>query len=178
MRQENINKTMYNIVGFQTRIKWHEQKRIFRMIPGLEKANFLRYGVIHKNTFLNYPEIIEKTTYSIKKHPNIYFAGQITGIEGYIESAASGIINAYSIYAKINGKDIFFPDNTMIGALQKYTITDNKNYQPIGSNFGLLNKDILYDENNKILKGNLKKIKLAENAISNIKKFINKNKIL
>lgn len=178
LRQENINKTMYNMVGFQTRMKWNEQKKIFRTIPGLEKAVFLRYGVMHKNTFLNYPEIIDKNTYSIKKYPNIYFAGQITGVEGYIESAASGIFNAYSIYARINNKDIFFPEDTMIGALQRYTITENKNYQPMGSNFGLLNKNTIYDENKKILKGSLKKLKLADDAILSIKKFINKNKII
>ena len=178
MRQENINKTMFNMVGFQTRMKWNEQKRIFRLIPGLENVEFLRYGVIHRNTFLNYPEIIDKEFYSIKNYPTIYFAGQITGVEGYIESAASGFFNAYAIYAKINKKDIFFPDNTMIGSLQKYTVIENKNYQPIGSNFGLLNNMDLFDNNNKKLKGTLKKIKLAENAIVSIKKFIYKNKIV
>jgi methylenetetrahydrofolate--tRNA-(uracil-5-)-methyltransferase len=178
LRQENINKTIYNMVGFQTRMKWNEQKRIFRMIPGLENCNFVRYGVIHKNTFLNYPKIINKQFYSIKNNSNIYFAGQITGVEGYIESAASGLYNAYAIDAKLNNKNIFFPDNTIIGALQKYTITDNSNYQPLGSNFGLLNKNIVYDENNKILKGRNKKAKLAEYALLSIKNFINKNKIL
>ena len=174
LRAENINKSMYNLVGFQTRLKWKEQERIFRMIPGLENAEFLRYGVMHKNTYLNLAQIINKEKYCLKNNKNIYFAGQITGVEGYIESAASGLFTAYSLWAALNAKEIYFPENTITGALQKYTVTENKNYQPMPSNFGLLNQEI-FNEKGKKLKGRDKKQRLAEIALKSIKDFKVKN---
>ena len=164
MRMENINKSMFNLVGFQTRLKWNEQKRIFQLIPGLENAEILRYGVMHKNTFINFPQLVNSITYSLKSNPNLYFAGQITGIEGYIESAASGIYTGYALWALLNNKPLLFPDDTMIGALQKYTLLDNKNYQPMASNFGLLNKDV-FNEKGKRLKGRDKKKKNKRTGI-------------
>jgi methylenetetrahydrofolate--tRNA-(uracil-5-)-methyltransferase len=174
MRSENINKSIFNLVGFQTRMKWKEQDRVFRMIPGLENAEFLRYGVMHKNSFLDFPKIIDKEKYSFNKFKNIYFAGQITGVEGYAESAASGLFTAYAFWANLNNKPVFFPEKTMLGALQKYTITENPNYQPMPSNFGLLNYDV-FNEKGKRLKGRDKKLKLAENALAVIENFITDN---
>ncbi len=171
MRMENINKSMFNLVGFQTRLKWNEQKRIFQLIPGLENAEILRYGVMHKNTFINFPQLVNSITYSLKSNPNLYFAGQITGIEGYIESAASGIYTGYALWALLNNKPLLFPDDTMIGALQKYTLLDNKNYQPMASNFGLLNKDV-FNEKGKRLKGRDKKKKISEQALERMEEFI------
>ena len=175
LRQENTGKSMYNMVGFQTRLKWSEQKRVFRMIPGLENAEFLRYGVMHKNTFLNYPEIINVGNYSLKNHDNIYFAGQITGVEGYIESAASGIYTAYSLWAALNNREIYLPSDTMSGSLQHYTTIKNKNYQPMASNFGLFGEVAVQDEKGKKLKGRDKKLKLSENALDSLNNFISRN---
>ncbi|MBN2544610.1 MAG: methylenetetrahydrofolate--tRNA-(uracil(54)-C(5))-methyltransferase (FADH(2)-oxidizing) TrmFO [Spirochaetes bacterium] len=170
LRCENINKSMYNLVGFQTRMKWHEQKRIIKLIPGLENAEILRYGVIHKNSYLNFPLIADKNLYSIKKNKNIYFAGQITGVEGYIESAASGLFTAYALWSGLNNRTILMPDKTIIGALQKYTLTQNKNYQPMAGNFGLIEREIL-NKNGKKIKGQDKRQIMAEESISIIKKF-------
>jgi len=175
LRQENINKSMYNMVGFQTRMKWNDQKRIFRMIPGLENAEFFRYGVMHKNTYLNFPVLVNNKIYSLRDHPNIYFAGQITGVEGYIESAASGIFTAYALWAGLNDKsNILFPKYTMMGALQEYTITENKNYQPIASNFGLFDRDV-FDEKGRKLKKKDKKRRLAEESVVILSDFIKNN---
>ena len=162
---------MFNMVGFQTRMKWSEQKRIFRTLPGLENAEFLRFGVIHKNIYLDFPKIIDKENYYLKGYENLYFAGQITGVEGYMESAASGLFTAYSLWAGLSNKQKYFPQDTMIGALQKYTITDNDNYQPMASNFGLLNKERIYDERGKKIKGREKKFKLSEESLNVLKKF-------
>lgn len=169
LRAENINKSMYNLVGFQTRLKWEEQKRIFRKIPGLENAVFLRYGVMHKNFFLNFPEIVDEELYCLKKDKRIYFAGQITGVEGYIESAASGFLVAYAIYARLNNKPVFLPPNTMIGALQRYTVTKNKDYQPMAANFGLLEKEIIKD--NKKLKGKEKRLLIAQSSLEELTRW-------
>jgi methylenetetrahydrofolate--tRNA-(uracil-5-)-methyltransferase len=171
MRQENISKSMYNLVGFQTRMKFDEQKRVFRMIPGLENAEFYKYGVMHKNTFINYPSLADYKTYSLKNYPNIYFAGQITGVEGYIESAASGFFTAYALWAKLNNKiDILFPENTLIGALQKYTLTPSKNYQPMAANFGLIDRPV-FNERGKPLKKKDKKNKLSQESLETMKDF-------
>ena len=175
LRQENAGKSMFNMVGFQTRLKWSEQKRVFRMIPGLENAEFLRYGVMHKNTFLNYPEIINTEKYSLKNYSNIYFAGQITGVEGYIESAASGLYTAYALWAGLNNKEIYFPADTMLGSLQRYTMTKNKNYQPMASNFGLFGDVVLLSDKGKKLKGRDKKLKLSENAVKSLFGFKSRN---
>ena len=138
LRQDNSEGTLYNIVGFQTHLKWGEQKRIINLIPGLENANIVRYGVMHRNTYLNSPQLLEKT-YKLKEEKNIYFAGQMTGVEGYVESAASGIVAALNALYNQEDKQIIFPTETMIGAMVNY-IVDNtsKNFQPMNANFGII----------------------------------------
>ena len=139
LRKENSSGTMYNLVGFQTNLKFGEQKRVFGLIPALKNAEFVRYGVMHRNTFLNSPEILNND-FSVKKDIKLFFAGQITGVEGYMESASSGIIAGINAVRRLKGlKSIFLPDTTMIGSLCRY-ISDNsvKNYQPMGANFGIL----------------------------------------
>ena len=138
LRQDNSEGTLYNIVGFQTHLKWGEQKRIINMIPGLENANIVRYGVMHRNTYLNSPQLLEKT-YKLKDEKNIYFAGQMTGVEGYVDSAASGIVAALNALYNTEDKEIVFPTETMIGAMANY-IVDNtsKNFQPMNANFGII----------------------------------------
>lgn len=138
LRSENKEKTLYNLVGFQTNLKWGEQKRVFSMIPGLENADFIRYGVMHRNTFLNSPQLLNGTL-QLKGHENLYFAGQITGFEGYMESAASGLLAARSIACHIKGKNYRQPPHdTMCGALMAYITTQNKDFQPMGANMGIL----------------------------------------
>ena len=138
LRAENRERTLYNIVGFQTNLKWGEQQRVFRMIPGLENAEFVRYGVMHRNTFLNAPKVLAPDQ-SLKQHPNVFFAGQITGFEGYMESAASGLLAARSIFARLNGKPYTPPPAaTMCGSLIDYLMTPNKDFQPMGANMGIL----------------------------------------
>lgn len=138
LRAENTAGTLYNLVGFQTNLKWGEQQRVFRMIPGLENAEFVRYGVMHRNTFLNAPKVLAPDQ-SLKQHPNVFFAGQITGFEGYMESAASGLLAARSIFARLNGKPYTPPPAaTMCGSLIDYLMTPNKDFQPMGANMGIL----------------------------------------
>ena len=130
---------MFNLVGFQTNLKFGEQKRVFSMIPGLENAEFVRYGVMHRNTFINSPKLL-CSDFSMREHKNIYFAGQISGVEGYMESAASGILAGESIVRKLRGNTgLTLPGFTMLGALSAY-ISDPtvENFQPMGANFGIL----------------------------------------
>ncbi len=139
LRKENAVSTMYNLVGFQTNLKWGEQKRVFSMIPGLEQAEFLRYGVMHRNTFLNSPKLLD-CHFRLKKQPDIFFAGQITGVEGYTESASSGIIAGLNAGRILEGKEpVKFPAESMMGALSHY-ISDETvvNFQPMGANMGVL----------------------------------------
>ena len=141
LRAENLDGTLYNLVGFQTNLKFGEQKRVFSLIPGLENAEFMRYGVMHRNTFINSPsetELLERL--DMREHQNIFFAGQITGVEGYIESAASGIIAGKNMLRRLQGLDMLtLPRESMIGALSKY-ISDETvvNFQPMGANMGIL----------------------------------------
>lgn len=138
LRAENAERTLYNIVGFQTNLKWGEQKRVFSMIPGLENADFVRYGVMHRNTFLDAPRVLTAQL-CLKDHPNVFFAGQITGFEGYMESAASGLLAARSLFARLQGKELVPPPaDTMCGALIQYLVTENKHFQPMGANMGIL----------------------------------------
>ncbi len=139
LRRENDKGTMLNLVGFQTNLKFGEQKRVFSMIPGLENAQFVRYGVMHRNSFLNSPGLLN-SDYSLKNYPNIFFAGQITGVEGYMESAGSGIIAGINAVRFAENKSSFVPDNvTMLGALCDYISDESvKNFQPMGANFGIL----------------------------------------
>ena len=138
LRAENTARTLYNLVGFQTNLKWGEQKRVFSMIPGLEHAEFVRYGVMHRNTFLESPKVLTKQQF-LKEHPNVFFAGQITGFEGYMESAASGLLAAHQIFARLKDRELPPPPAaTMCGALLDYITTPNKDFQPMGANFGIL----------------------------------------
>ena len=138
LRAENTDRTLYNLVGFQTNLKWGEQKRVFSMIPGLEHAEFVRYGVMHRNTFLESPRVLTAQQY-LKEHPNVFFAGQITGFEGYMESAASGLLAARQILARLQGRPLPPPPpETMCGALLQYITTPNKDFQPMGANMGIL----------------------------------------
>ncbi|MBQ9013650.1 MAG: methylenetetrahydrofolate--tRNA-(uracil(54)-C(5))-methyltransferase (FADH(2)-oxidizing) TrmFO [Bacilli bacterium] len=137
LRSENKDNTMYNMVGFQTSLKFGEQKRVFSMIPGLQNAVFERYGVMHKNRYINSSKILDNK-FCMKEKNNIYFAGQISGVEGYVESAASGLMVAYNIISRKNNKNIEFPDTTMLGSLAKYISTENKNFQPMNVNFGII----------------------------------------
>ncbi len=139
LRKENCEGSMYNLVGFQTNLKFGEQKRVFSMIPALKNAEFMRYGVMHRNSFINSPQLLNKNL-SLKINPNVFFAGQLSGVEGYMESAASGILAAVNAIAFINGKNpLILPVTTMIGAIVDYiTNPDTKKFQPMGANFGLL----------------------------------------
>lgn len=138
LRCENAEKTMYNIVGFQTNLKFGEQKRVFGLIPGLENAEYARYGVMHRNTFINSPKLLNKTL-NLKDNPNIYFAGQITGMEGYMESAMCGLLSAYFVWCSLEEKTPQIPPvQTMSGALLQYITTDKVDFQPMGSNMGIL----------------------------------------
>ena len=139
LRQDNKQASIYNIVGFQTNLKFGEQKRVFQMIPGLEEAEFIKYGVMHRNTYINSSKLLDET-YNLKNNNNVYFAGQITGVEGYVESISSGMVAAVNAVNQIKGKKekIIFSENTVIGALSKYISTSNERFQPMNANFGIL----------------------------------------
>ena len=139
LRQHNAAGNLYNLVGFQTHLKWGEQKRVFSMIPGLENAQFVRYGVMHRNTYLRSPEFLN-ATYQTKKRSDLLFAGQMTGVEGYVESAASGLYAGINAALIAQGKEpVIFPEETMMGAMAHYiTHASPKHFQPINANFGII----------------------------------------
>ena len=138
LRQDNKEGTLFNMVGFQTNLKYGEQKRVFSMIPGLENANFVKYGVMHRNTFINSPDLLDET-YNFKKNRNIYFAGQITGVEGYVESISSGFVAGINAVKKfLNKEKSIYPNETVIGALANYISSKKENFQPMNANFGIL----------------------------------------
>ena len=138
LRQDNTEGTMFNMVGFQTNLKFGEQKRVFKLIPGLENAEFTKYGVMHRNTYINSTKLLDET-YNLKKLPNIYFAGQITGVEGYVESISSGLVAGINAAHKLKQKEtVRFSKETVIGALAKYISTPNEKFQPMNANFGIL----------------------------------------
>ena len=139
LRRDNTEGTLYNLVGFQTNLKFGEQKRVFSMIPGLSNAEFVRYGVMHRNTYINSPLVLQND-YSLLKYPKVFFAGQITGVEGYVESASSGLVAGINAARKILGKEtVKFPPSTCTGALIKYiTDRENKKFQPMNANFGII----------------------------------------
>lgn len=141
LRTENKEKTLYNLVGFQTNLKFGEQKRVFSMIPGLENAEFVRFGVMHRNTFINSPKLLN-SDYSMKSNEDVFFAGQITGTEGYMESASSGILAGINAVNRLkNEEQLILPDFTMMGALANYVSSySGKDFQPMGANFGILPK--------------------------------------
>ena len=164
LRQDNSEGNLFNIVGFQTNLKYGEQKRVFSLIPGLENAEFVKLGVMHRNTFINSPELLDET-YNLKKNRNIFFAGQITGVEGYVESIASGLVAGLNAVQKINkSHPVIFSNLTMTGALSNYISTENKNFQPMNANFG-----ILPELSEKIRDKKVKYGKLADRGIENLK---------
>lgn len=138
LRLENTEASLLNLVGFQTRLKWGEQKRVFRMIPALENAEFIRYGVMHRNTFINAPETLTRT-YQLKDQPQIFLAGQLTGVEGYVESVSSGLVAGINAHHIASGQNpVIFHEDTMIGSLAKYIVTATGDFQPMNANFGIL----------------------------------------
>jgi methylenetetrahydrofolate--tRNA-(uracil-5-)-methyltransferase len=168
LRQDNAAATLYNMVGFQTHLKWGEQKRVFRMIPGLENAEFARYGVMHRNTYINSPRVL-KPTYQLKTRETLFFAGQITGVEGYVESAAAGIIAGINAARLVTErKPIVFPVDTAIGSLAHYiTHTSPDNFQPMNATFGLLPP-----LGEKIRDKKIKNEKIAERALTSLQRFL------
>ena len=160
LRQDDSQGTIYNLVGFQTNLKFGEQKRVFSMIPGLENAEFIKYGVMHRNTYINSTILLDET-YNLKKNDNIFFAGQITGVEGYVESISSGIVSALNAVAKFKQEDkVIFHNSTVMGALAKYISTENNKFQPMNANFGILPElDV------KIKDKKLKYQKMAERSL-------------
>ena len=162
LRQDNTEGTIYNMVGFQTNLKFGEQKKVFCMIPGLENADFVKYGVMHRNTYINSTEILDNT-YNLKSNNNIYFAGQITGVEGYVESISSGMVAALNAINKFKniGKKIEFSNYTVIGSLANYISTENKKFQPMNANFGILPEL----EGKKIRDKKERYMKLAERSL-------------
>jgi methylenetetrahydrofolate--tRNA-(uracil-5-)-methyltransferase len=171
LRPENKDKTAFSLVGFQTQMKWEEQKRVFRLIPGLENAEFLRHGVIHRNTFIKSP-IILKETLQMKNYENIFFAGQITGVEGYMPSTATGLIAGINAYRLIKGLKPIYPSrHTMVGALLYYITHENpKFFQPMNANFGL------FVDIPSHLKGKEKKEFIIERAKKEFEKFLSEFK--
>ncbi len=166
LRQDDKQASLYNMVGFQTNLKYGEQKRIFRMIPGLEQAEFVKYGVMHRNTYINSGQLLDET-YRLKNMPNLYFAGQITGVEGYVESISSGLVaglNASHDF-KSEGKRCVFSEYTVMGALANYISTPNTKFQPMNANFGILPEL----EGNKIRDKKERYQKLAERSLQYVK---------
>ena len=166
LRQDDLKKTMYNIVGFQTHLTWPEQKRVFGLIPGLENANFIRYGVMHRNSFINAPKILNNT-YQTKKYPNVFIVGQLSGVEGYVESAASGIVGAINMYRYLTNKELFsFPSTTVMGSMVNYITNANPNYfEPMNANFGIM-EDLNFKHKKKE-----RKMLYSNRALEEIKKI-------
>ena len=163
LRQDDKQGTIYNLVGFQTNLKFGEQKRVFSLIPGLENAEFVKYGVMHRNIYINSTILLDET-YNLKKNENIFFAGQITGVEGYVESISSGMVAALNAVAKFqNLEKVSFPNTTIIGALAKYISTENSRFQPMNANFGIVPE---LDE--KIKDKKLKYQKMADRSLENL----------
>ena len=161
LRQDNVFATLYNIVGFQTNLTYGEQKRVFSLIPGLQNAEFVRYGLMHRNTYVNAPSLL-KADLSLKENENIFIGGQLSGVEGYVESAATGLYIAYAIYAKLKGIEFNFPKNTMLYSLIHYIINANpKDFAPMNANFG-----IMYG----VTKNN--RLEVATNSLKSIKIFV------
>ena len=171
LRQDNASASLYNIVGFQTHLKWGEQKRVFQMIPGLENAEFVRYGVMHRNSYMDSPNLLKQTFQSIKQE-NLFFAGQMTGVEGYVESAASGLVAGINAARLFKGEEeIIFPQTTAIGALPYYiTHTDSKHFQPMNVTFGIV-KEL---EGPRIRDKKERYTKVAERALEDLSQIIEK----
>ena len=164
LRQDDAQASIYNLVGFQTNLKFGEQKRVFSLIPGLQNADFIKYGVMHRNTYINSTELLDNT-YNLKSNNNIFFAGQITGVEGYVESISSGLVAGINAVKKFKGEDkVTFDEKTMIGALSKYISTPNEKFQPMNANFG-----IVPELDKKIKDKKLKYSLLADRALESLK---------
>lgn len=174
LRQDNAAADLYNIVGFQTNLKWPEQKRIFKLIPGLENAEFVRLGVMHRNTYLCSPNILTRHL-NTKKNPNLFFAGQLTGVEGYSESTAMGLIAGKNAARLVQGLDLLdFPDETMIGSLCRYiTTAEPRHFQPINSNWGIIAPDLSHQSKDK----KKKREHLAIRAQQTLVNFLQANKL-
>ncbi len=172
LRQDDAAGSMYNLVGFQTRLRFGEQKRVFGMIPGLENAEFARYGVMHRNTFLNSPGILDNT-YRMISRPGVYFAGQMTGVEGYVESAASGLVAGMALARRLQGMEpVNFGTSTAIGALANYIAAPNSAFQPMNITFGLI------DPLDRRVRGKAQRYEqISQRAISILKDLIEKNDI-
>lgn len=169
LRQDNIEGTMFNMVGFQTNLKFGEQKRVFSMIPGLENASFLRYGVMHRNTYINSPEVLN-ATFGMKKYPRVYFAGQITGVEGYVESAVSGLMAGMNAARRMKGEEeLVLPTSTVTGALANYiTVGAVKgSFQPMNANFGIIEHHVGRIKNKKE-----RYLAIAEEALQSLEKAL------
>jgi methylenetetrahydrofolate--tRNA-(uracil-5-)-methyltransferase len=170
LRQDNSAATLYNIVGFQTHLKWPEQKRVFSLIPGLENCEIIRYGVMHRNTFINSPKLL-RPTYQYKERDTLFFAGQMTGVEGYVESAASGLLAGLNAARLAKGEELLvLPPETVMGSMARYiTTADPNNFQPMNANFGLVP-----ELPKRIRNKREKNEKLAERALDTIQNFTQK----
>ena len=167
LRQDNKEGSLYNLVGFQTNLKYGEQKRVFSKIPGLENAEFVKYGVMHRNTYINSTKLLDET-YNLRSDKRIYFAGQITGVEGYVESISSGLVAAINACNQFEGKEkIIFNNKTVIGSLSEYISSPKDNFQPMNANFG-----ILPELGEKIRDKKERYSKLAERSLEIFKKGI------
>ncbi|UWG98507.1 methylenetetrahydrofolate--tRNA-(uracil(54)-C(5))-methyltransferase (FADH(2)-oxidizing) TrmFO [Dehalobacter sp. DCM] len=173
LRKENIQGTLLNMVGFQTHLKWSEQRRVFRMIPGLENAEFVRYGVMHRNSFLDAPQVL-RADFSLQDSPHIFFAGQITGVEGYVESAASGLLAGLNAYRRVMGMDtLVFPPETALGGLARHLEgSPSVDFQPMNINFG-----IIAPLEQRIRRKREKNAKISERALVALTKYVQENEI-
>ncbi len=173
LRKENKDGTMYNLVGFQTNLKFSEQKRVFSMFPALKNAEFFRYGVMHRNTFIDSPRLLNGD-FSLRSNDKIFFGGQITGVEGYMESAASGLMAGINLARRLLGEEtVVLPENTMIGALSRYISDESvKNFQPMGANFGVLPPlpDKIRDKQERYMQ-------LANRGMASLKEFARNNNL-
>ncbi len=165
LRQDNVSASMYNIVGFQTHLTWPEQKRVFSMIPGLENCKITRYGVMHRNSYISSPVVL-KETYQSRKREDLFFAGQLTGVEGYVESCASGLIAGINMAMYLNDKDLIEFGNTCVMGSQAFYIThcDPKHFQPMNANFGIM---VLHEK----CKKKERKERLANQALKRIQEI-------
>ena len=169
LRKEDNTNNLYNMVGFQTNLTFPEQKRVFSLIPGLNKANFVKYGVMHRNTYINAPQLIEKT-FQLKQNKNVFIAGQLSGVEGYMESTMSGLICGINVYKLINNQPLLdLSSNTMTGAIINYITTcEAKRFQPMNANFGIVSPLPEKERDDKV-----KKQKIVDRAIDEIKQVVN-----
>ena len=171
LRKENTLGSTYNIVGFQTHLTWPSQREVIKLIPGLENANILRYGVMHRNTYINSPKLLN-CFYQLKKNNNVFFAGQMTGVEGYVESAASGLASAINMYRYINNLELLkFPTETMIGAMANYISSSNENFIPMNANYGII-PELGFKHNKKE-----RKTLYGKRGIEYMEEFIKNNEI-